>query len=147
MNYYRYPIKFTLVFNETHSRETRAFLDFSKAFDKVWHEGLLYKLECNVISGNHLKRIRNFLSNRNQRVLFNGKNSEWADISAGVPHGSVLGPLFFLIYINDLVDGVTCDVKLFADDTSLFQLSMMYRELIERFGKSANMGVAMENEI
>ena len=108
-------------FDETPSRETRAvFLDFSKAFDKVWHEGLLYKLECNGISGNLLKLIRNFLSNRKQRVLLNGKNSEWADISAGVPQGSVLGPLFFLIYINDLVDGVRCDVKLFADDTSLF---------------------------
>ena len=64
-------------FEETPSRETRAvFLDFSKAFDKVWHEGLLYKLECNGIAGNLLHLIQNFLSNRKQRVLLNGKNSE-----------------------------------------------------------------------
>ena len=61
-------------FEESPGRETRAvFLDFSKAFDKVWHEGLLYKLECNGISGNLLNLIRNFLSNRKQRVLLNGK--------------------------------------------------------------------------
>ena len=114
-------------FEESPSRETRAvFLDFSKAFDKVWHEGLLYKLECNGISGNLLNLIRNFLSNRKQRVLLNGKNSEWADISAGVPQGSVLGPLLFLVYINDLVENVRCDIKLFADDTSLF--SAVYDE-------------------
>ena len=110
-------------FEERPSRETRAvFLDFSKAFDRVWHEGLLYKLECNGISGNLLKLIRNFLSNRKQRVLLNGKNSEWAEISAGVPQGSVLGPLFFLVYINDLVGNVRCDIKLFADDTWLFSV-------------------------
>ena len=110
-------------FKERPSRETRAvFLDFSKAFDKVWHEGLLYKFECNGISRNLLKLIRNFLSNRKQRVLLNGKNSEWAEISAGVPQGSVLGPLFFLVYINDLVGNVRCDIKLFADDTWLFSV-------------------------
>ena len=111
------------VFEETPSRETRAvFLDFSKAFDKVWHEGLRYKLECNGIAGNLLHLIQNFLSNRKQRVLLNGKNSEWKEISAGVSQGSVLGPLLFLVYINDLVVNVRCDIKLFADDTSLFRL-------------------------
>ena len=114
-------------FEETPSRETRAvFLDFSKAFDKVWHEGLLYKLECNGIAGNLLHLIQNFLSNRKQRVLLNGRNSEWKDISAGVPQGSVLEPLLFLVYINDLVGNVRCDIKLFADDTSLF--SAVYDE-------------------
>ena len=73
-------------FEESPSRETGAVsLDFSKAFDKVLHEGLLYKLECNGISGNFLNLIRNFLSNRKRRVLLNGENSEWADISAGLP--------------------------------------------------------------
>ena len=114
-------------FEESPSRETRAvFLDFSKAFDKVWHEGLLYKLECNGISGNLLNLIRNFLSNRKQRVLLKGKNSEWADISAGVPQGSVLGSLLFLVYVDDLVENVGCDITLFADDTSLF--SAVYDE-------------------
>ena len=107
-------------FEESPSRETRAvFLDFYKAFDRVWHEGLVYKLERNGISGKLLKLMKNYLSDRKQRVLLNGKNSEWADISAGVPQGSVLGPLLFLVYINDLVESVACDIKLFADDKSL----------------------------
>ena len=60
-----------------------------------------------------------FLMNRKQRVVLNGKNSEWKDILAGVPQGSVLGPLFFLIHVNDLCDNLNSDVRLFADDTSL----------------------------
>ena len=108
-------------FEEVPSKETRSvFLDLSKAFDRVWHEGLLYKLECNGITGNLLALIQDYLANRKQRVVLNGKSSEWAKISAGVPQGSVLGPLFFLVYINDLIDNVNCDIKMFADDTSLF---------------------------
>ena len=85
---------------ETPSKETRGvFLDLSKAFDRVWHEGLLYKLECNGISGDLLNLIRNFLTKRKQRVVLNGRSSGWAVKSPGVPQGSVLGPLFFLIYI------------------------------------------------
>ena len=108
-------------FDASPSKETRAvFLDLSKAFDRVWHKGLLYKLECNGISGKLIILIRNFLSDRKQRALLNGKSSKWDNISAGVPQGSVLGPLLFLVYINDLVDNVDSDVKIFADDTSLF---------------------------
>ena len=70
--------------------------------------------------------IQNFLSDRKQGVLLNGKSSQWASISAGVPQGSVLCPLFFLVYINDLVENVDSDVKMFADDTSLF--SVVYDE-------------------
>ena len=64
--------------------------------------------------------MESFLSERYQRVLINGQSSEWASIKAGVPQGSFLGPLLFLIYINDLSDGIISNVKLFADDTSIF---------------------------
>ena len=69
-----------------------------------------------------LSLLGNFLENRRQRVVLNGKCSQWAPISAGVPQGSVLGPLFFLVYINDIVENLNCDVKIFADDTSLFSV-------------------------
>ena len=69
-----------------------------------------------------LKLIENFLKNRYQRVVLNGQSSSWAEVSAGVPQGSVLGPLFFLMYINDLSCGLSSTTKLFADDTSLFSV-------------------------
>ena len=96
--------------------------DISKAFDKVWHQGLLYKLKQNGISGNSLEILTGFLKDRKQRVVLNGQNSLWANIEAGVPQGSILGPLLFLIYINDLPDNQSTNVKLFADDTSLFSV-------------------------
>ena len=98
------------------------FLDISKAFDKVWHEGLIFKLKQNGISGNLLQILSDFLSNRKQRVVLNGQNSSWANVHVGVPQGSILGPLLFLIYINDLADNLSSNVKLFADDTPLFSL-------------------------
>ena len=98
------------------------FLDISKAFDRVWHDGLLFKLEKNGVSGNLFQLIKSFLSGRFQRVLLNGQTSDWETIQAGVPQGSILGPLFFLIYINDLTDNLNCNVKLFADDTTLYDI-------------------------
>ena len=98
------------------------FLDMSTAFDKVWHDGLLFKLQRNGIEGQLLQLFKSYLSNRKQRVVINGFESEWGLIEAGVPHGSVLGPLFFLIYINDLENGIISNVKFFADDTSLFSI-------------------------
>ena len=89
-------------FNCNPSLEVRGiFLDLSKTFDKVWHQGLLFKLESFGIRGKLLN-----LSNRFQRVLLNGQESSWLPIKAGVPQGSILGRLLFLIYINDLPDGL-----------------------------------------
>ena len=105
------------------SLETRGvFLDISKAFDRVWHNGLLFKLRSNGIEGPLFKLLENYLHNRKQRVVLNGQTSTWANINADVPQGSVLGPLIFLMYINDLPDGLQSNVKLFADDTSVFSV-------------------------
>ena len=98
------------------------FFDISKAFDKVWHKGLLYKLHSAGIRGNLLNWISNYLSNRKQKVVLPGTESHFANISAGVPQGSILGPLMFLIYINDIVSNIRSRVNLFADDTSLYMV-------------------------
>ena len=82
-------------------------------------EGLLFELEHIGISGNLLSLLKSFLSNRFQRVVLNGQCSSWSSV-AGVPQGSILEPLLFLIYINDLPENLQSTVKLFADDTSLF---------------------------
>ena len=111
-------------FDSTKSLEVRAvFLDISKAFDKVWHDGLIFKMKQNGISGKLLKLFQNYLSNRKQRVLLNGFSSDYSSIDSGVPQGSVLGPLLFLIYINDLEKNIKSNVNFFfADDTMLFSI-------------------------
>ena len=95
------------------------FLDISKAFDKVWHEGLIFKLKQNGVAGNVINLLGNYLSSRKQRVVINGKTSEYFQVESGVPQGSVLGPLLFLIYINDLEICIKSKVKFFADDTMI----------------------------
>ena len=96
------------------------FLDIFKAFDKVWHEGIIYKLKQNGISYDLLNILSDFLRNRKERLILNGQSSPRTNVNAGVPKGSILGPLLFLIYINDLPDGLSSNAKLFAYDTSLF---------------------------
>ena len=97
------------------------YLDYAKAFDKVDHEILLAKLRRLGVKGKLLKWIKNFLSeNRFQTVLMNGKRSFLASVLSGVPQGSVLGPLLFLVYINDLVSNIKqSKVSSFADDTKI----------------------------
>ena len=110
-------------FDANPSLEVRGvFLDISKAFDRVWHKGLLHKLKCMGINENFKKLVESFLSNRYQRVVLNGQASSWADVKAGVTQGSILAPLFFLFNINDLPENMKSNAKRFADDTSIFHV-------------------------
>ena len=104
---------------ESFTRGSLDIFSISKAFDKAWHEGLLYKLKSFGISRNLLNLFKHYLTDRSERVLLNGQYSNWQPIIAGVPQGSSLGPLLFLRYINDLPDGLKSSVRLFADDTLL----------------------------
>ena len=103
-------------FEDPTSLEVRAvFLDISKAFDKVWHDGLIFKLKQNGISGSLLQLFENYLLNRNQRVVLNGSLSNYSVIESRVPQGSVLDPLLFLIYIKS-------NIKFSAGDTMLLSI-------------------------
>ena len=96
------------------------FCDISNAFDHVWHKGLLVKLKSVDLSGSMLEWFQNYLSDRKQMVVLPGVSSIWVSINEGVPQGSILGPLLFLIYINDIVKDINSIIRLFADDISLY---------------------------
>ena len=99
------------------SGATRAVaLDISKAFDRVWHAGLLHKLKSYGISGQIFDLISSFLSNRPLQVALDGKSSQEYPVNAGVPQGSICAPT---LYINDLPDDVICNIAIYADDTTL----------------------------
>ena len=97
-------------------------MDFSKAFDKVGHERLLEKVTRYGITGPTQRWIRQFLSDRRQRVVLDGEQSDTVPVTSGVPQGSVLGPCLFLLYINDLAQGLDSTVRLFADDTIAYMV-------------------------
>ena len=95
-------------------------LDISKVFDRVWHAGLLHKLKTYGISGQIFSLISSFLSNRQLRVVLDGKSSQEYPVNVGVPQGSILSPTLFLLYINDLPDDVIFDVAIYAEDTTRY---------------------------
>ena len=106
--------------NWTNKKVTQGlFLDVSAAFDKVWHNGLLAKLNQIGVEGTFLNTIGSYLAGRRQVVVVDGVKSEPANVQAGVPQGSRLGPLLFIIYMNDIIENLESDILIFADDTSL----------------------------
>jgi len=106
------------------------YLDFQKAFDKVPHRRLALKLSAHGIDGHVLHWIENWLTDRKQRVALSGQVSEWRNVLSGVPQGSVLGPLLFVLFINDIDDSVTSKILKFADDTKIFN-TVRSEEMIE----------------
>ena len=115
MNY-----KFLTVASDKIARATQAVaVDISKAFDRVWHIGLLHKFKSYGISVEVLGLISSFLSNRRLGVVLDGKSSQEYPVKAGVPRGSILGPTLFLLYINYLPD-VIGNITIYADDTTLY---------------------------
>ena len=96
------------------------YLDYQQAFDSVPHERLLAKLSGYGLKGKVLDWLRDFLYDRYQQVVINGSKSSWAKVTSGVPQGSVLGPVLFLVYVNELPSLVQCGIKMFADDAKLY---------------------------
>jgi hypothetical protein len=97
------------------------FLDLSKAYDRVWHTGLLHKLQKIGIRGPLLDWFKSYLTGRVQRVVYAGHASEFLELFASVPQGSILAPLLFLIFLNDIEDGIQSNISLFADDVALLE--------------------------
>jgi hypothetical protein len=96
-------------------------LDFSKAFDKVPHRRLIQKMKCYGITNKNQEWIENFLTNRQHQVVINGTTSKIREVTSGVPQGTVLGPLLFLLYINDIEKDLTSSIRLFADDSAVYR--------------------------
>ena len=108
-------------YNRGHKQTDLIIMDFAKAFDKVPHRRLLYKLRYYGIRGTTLQWITSWLSGRSQKVVLDGQASDPAPVLSGVPQGSDLGPVLFLIFINDLPDNIRSSVRLFADNCVLFR--------------------------
>ena len=113
------PDRIARAFNR--SGATRAVaLDIFKAFDRVWHAGLLHKRKSFGISGQIFGLVSSILSNRRLQVVPDGKSSQEHPVNTGVPQSSILDLTFFLLYVNDLPDDVICDIAIYADDTTLY---------------------------
>ena len=106
-----------IVYSKTHT--CVVFCDISKAFDRVWHKGLIFKLKQQWVRGSLLNWISNYLGNREQRVIVGQSYSDVKHVKAGVFQGSVIGPLLFLVYDNDITLHILSITRLFADDTSI----------------------------
>ena len=126
------------------------FLDTSKAFDKISHNGLTYKLKQNGVSGDLLNLIIAFHDASKQRVVWNGQYSSWASIKTGVPQGSILGPFFFLIFVHNLSDNLISNPKLFADDASVIlvvqDITLSAKEFKWWSKEDKQMSISVENE-
>ena len=104
---------------DNHEVKKMLFVDVSKAFDRVWRKGLAHKLQKAGIRGNLLKWMKSYLENRLQRCVIRGRKSSWLEVLEGVPQGSILGPILYLIYAEDMKDNLATDIRTFADDTML----------------------------
>ena len=103
------------------TRTDIAIFDFSKAFDSVPHKRLMVKLHSYGMRGRTLRWVESFLSCRLQRLTMNGTQSSWHSVTSGVPQGTVLGPLLFLLHINDIANDIRSEIRLFADDCILYR--------------------------
>ena len=122
MRPFEFSFRWDLAKNLSHGTQTDIIVtNFSKAFDKVPHRRLLHKLDYYGVRGKTKNWISSFLSNRSQLVVVEGETSDPIDVDSGVPQGSILGPILFLIYVNDLPDNLTSQTRLFADDCIIFR--------------------------
>ena len=122
-------------------------LDISKAFDRVWHAGLLHKLKSYGISGQIFSLISSFLSNRRLRGVLDGKSSQEYPVNVGVPQGSILGPTLFLLYINDLPDDVICDIAIYADNTTLYSKCDQASDKWQQLGLASELETDLQDTV
>ena len=122
-------------------------LDISKAFERIWHAGLFHKLKSYGISGQVLGLILSFLSNRQLQVVLDGKSSQEYSVNFVVPQGSTIGPTLFLLYINDLLDYVICNIAIYADDTTLSSTSDQASYLWQQLEMASELESGLWNKV